>query len=187
MSSQPKPIPELETERLLLRPLTAEDSPELFGLYSDEAVTRFIDIDPMQDVDQARRQVETFNALFEGGRGFRWGVFELEEQRLIGTCGFHDWDHQRARAELSYDLAKRHWGQGYMREALQAAITFGFASMNLNRIEALVDPTDTRSKNLLFGLGFTLEGLLKDHDFLKGQYQDDLVFALLKAEWVKED
>lgn len=187
MDSGIKGFPVLETERLLLRQLSAADAAELLSLYSDEGVTHFLGIETMNNLEEASRLVELFDQQYEQGSGLRWGVFEKEEGMLIGTCGFHDWDHNRSRAELGYDLDKRHWGQGYMREALLAVLGYGFKELKLHRIEAFVDPQDNRSENLLSSLGFQLEGILRDHDFIKGKFQDDLVYALLHKEWLRRD
>ena len=173
----------LETERLILRPLGKGDAAGLLMLYSQSEVTEFTDIPTMQEEAQALRWIEQLNTLHNAGQGLRWGVFDRESGDLIGTCGFHHWDQSRRRAEVSYDLSPRYWGQGYMREALQAVLRYGFEQMRLHRIEALVDPRDTRSQNLLYGLGFKLEGVLRDHDFIKDRFQDDMVFALLEGEW----
>ena len=182
-----KEIPILETDRLILRQLTAADSQELLDLYSDEGVTHFLGIDTMKTVEEAARLVEMLDQQHEQGAGLRWGAFEKEEGRLIGTCGYHDWDQRRMRAELGYDLDKRRWGQGYMREALLLVLGYGFKELKLHRIEAFVDPEDRRSQNLLSSLGFQLEGVLRDHDFIKGKFQDDMVYALLHQEWAKKD
>jgi ribosomal-protein-alanine N-acetyltransferase len=176
----------LETERLILRRLQPEDAPGLLALYAQPQVTEFTDIPLMKEEAEAHRWIEGLDALQRTGQGLRWGVFDRESGDLIGTVGFHHWDQTRRRAEVSYDLSPRWWGQGYMREALQAVLQFGFERLNLHRIEALVDPRDTRSQNLLYGLGFQMEGVLRDHDFLKGRFQDDMVFALLEGEWKKQ-
>jgi ribosomal-protein-alanine N-acetyltransferase len=176
----------LETERLILRPLHMDDAAGLLALYAIPEVTEFTDIPTMQEEGEARRWIEGLNSMRRAGQGLRWGVFDRESGGLIGTCGFHHWDQSRRRAEISYDLSPRWWGQGYMREALQAVLQFGFDRLNLHRIEALVDPRDTRSQNLLYGLGFKLEGVLRDHDLIKGRFQDDMVFALLEGEWKKQ-
>ncbi len=175
----------LETERLVLRPLQPEDAAGLLALYAIPAVTEFTEIPTMTEEAQARRWIEELDDLRRAGRGLRWGVFDRESGGLIGTVGFHHWEQARRRAEVSYDLSPRWWGQGYMREALQAVLQFGFERLNLHRIEALVDPRDTRSQNLLYGLGFKMEGVLRDHDFIKDHFQDDMVFALLEGEWKK--
>ena len=185
MNNLPLPFPVLETERLQLRRLKREDAPSLLELYVHEEVTRFIDVQTLTRVEQAEALIAAMDAIYIHGSGLRWGVFSLEDDRLIGTCGFHDWNHKSYRAEISYDLGQRYWGQGYMREALLAILKFGYKTMSLHRIEALVDPADKRSQNLLYGLGFTLEGVLRGHDFLKGSFQDDMVFALLQQDWTK--
>ncbi len=176
----------LETERLILRPLQAADAAGLLALYAQPEVTEYTEIITMTEEDQARRWIEGLEAMRRAGQGIRWGVFDRESGSLIGTVGFHHWDRTRRRAEVSYDLSPRWWGQGYMREAMQVVLQFGFERLNLHRIEALVDPADTRSQNLLSGLGFQLEGVLRDHDYLKGRFQDDMVFALLEGEWTSK-
>jgi ribosomal-protein-alanine N-acetyltransferase len=187
MNSRRKEFPVLETERLILRQLKTADTQELLDLYSDEGVTQFLGIDKMKTLEEAARLMQMLEQQYEQGTGLRWGAFEKEEGLLIGTCGYHDWDHQRSRAELGYDLARRHWGQGYMREALQVVLGYGFEPLKLHRIEAFVDPEDRRSQNLLSSLGFQLEGILHDHDFIKGKFQDDMVYALLQPAWIKKD
>ena len=180
---QPLPFPMLETERLVLRKITLEDTDALFSLYSSPEVVKFINLEVMERPDQAVELIARFEALRESGQGLRWGVFLLEDNRLIGTCGYKEWDAGRFHAEISYDLAPGNWGSGYMREALVAILDYGFHQMNLRRVEGLVDPADTRSHNLLTGLGFRMEGLLREHDYIKGQFQDDMVFALLHHDW----
>ena len=182
-----KPFPTLETERLSLRQITQADAEGLFELYAKPEVVRFIDQEPMERLDQAKMLISTFEDLFESGRGLRWGVFTLEEGQLIGTCGYKEWYTRRFRAEISYELAPDSWGSGYMREALVAILDYGFHQMKLRRVEGLVDPEDTRSHNLLSGLGFRMEGVLREHDFIKGKFQDDMVFSLLHQDWEDDD
>jgi ribosomal-protein-alanine N-acetyltransferase len=181
-----KTFPELETERLSLRRVDQQDAGELFALYSIPEVVQFINLEPLQRVDQAKALITAFETLFESGKGLRWGVFTLDSGHLIGTCGFKEWDPRRFRAEISYDLAPASWGSGYMREALVAVLDYGFHHMQLRRVEGMVDPRDTRSHNLLSGLGFRMEGILREHDFIKGEFQDDMVFALLHQDWAED-
>lgn len=178
------PSPEfLETERLILRPLETRDAPGLLALYSMPEVTAYIDVPTMTQPADAEGWIARLTEMQRSGSGLRWGAFDRESGDLIGTCGFHHWDAARFRAEMSYDLSPRYWGQGYMREALQAVLAFGFEQMRLHRVEAMVDPDDTRSQNLLYGLGFKMEGILRDHDYIRGRFQDDMVFALLEGDW----
>lgn len=179
-------VPTLETERLVLRRIIPPDAPGVFDLFAQEEVVRYIDVEVMTRPEQADALIRQFDELAASGRGLRWGAFSLEDGSLIGTCGFHDWDPRRFRAEVSYGLSPCCWGQGYMREALAAVLDYGFLQMNLRRVEALVDPADTRSQNLLTGMGFHLEGILREHDYIKGRFLDDMMFALLHDDWSDE-
>ena len=158
-------FPSIETERLLLRVLTLNDAPALYEHFTDDDVTRFMDLDECKDLDDARALI----LLHANVAGCRWGVFDKVTGALLGTCGYQDWRKgQNTRAEIGYDLGKTYWGQGLMQEALQAVIPFGFAHMRLQRIEACVHPENGRSIGLLRKLGFhrapaTRDGLLRFH------------------------
>jgi ribosomal-protein-alanine N-acetyltransferase len=84
---------------------------------------------------------------------------------------------------MGYDLAAPHRRQGIMTEAMEAAIDYGFGSMGLNRIEALVDPGNTASIRLLLRLGFSQEGVLREYTHFRGKFVDDVCFSLLRREW----
>ncbi len=153
-------FPELETERIILRVLTLDDTDEVFAHFSDENVTRFMDIDPCKD----RQEAEEIIRFHLEDSGCRWGLFHKTNQQLMGTCGYHCWvKGEEPRAEIGFDLGKEYWGQGYMREAMQTAIRFGFENMGLAMIEATVEPENERSIQLLNRLGFQREDELRDH------------------------
>ncbi len=141
---------QLETERLSLRELTLEDGPAVLAHFGDPDVTRYMDIDPCPDL-AAARDIITFHMR---DSGLRWGVSERQSGAFIGTCGYHCWDASGARAEIGFDLARTHWGRGLMREAVTAALTFGFESMELSAVTAFAERANTRSIRLLEHLGF---------------------------------
>lgn len=179
MKTESIPFPDLETERLRLRRLTSADAPGLYALYASEPVTRFTLLEMLTTPEQAHEELARQDELYARGAGLRWGIFSQEMDGLLGTCGFHHWNHRDQRAEISYDLATQFWGQGIMREALEVILRFGFLDLGLHRVEALVDPQDLRSQNLLYGLDFMFEGVLHGHTLIKGAFHDDMVFALL--------
>jgi ribosomal-protein-alanine N-acetyltransferase len=171
-------FPEIETERLILREILSEDAEDIFAIFADEEVTRYYDLDTYTDVEQARELIDFFNDSFELERGIRWGIARKMDNRIIGTCGYVAlWQH---RGEIGYELARPYWGQGFMREALEAILEFGFEELAFNRIEALVMVENEASASLLRKLGFTLEGVLHEHDFFKGRFHDMACFAILK-------
>ncbi|UCD75181.1 MAG: GNAT family N-acetyltransferase [Phycisphaerales bacterium] len=179
--------PTLETERLVLRPLTPDDAPAVFRLYSDEAVTAFLGFDALKDEEQAAEIIREAIQRFEERRGMRWGIILRQTSDLIGTCSYKRWEWARAsRAELGCDLLRAYWGTGLMTEALRETIRLGFEVTGVNRIEAMVFEGAERSVTLLNKLGFQLEGVLRDHGYLNGRLCDDMVFSLLKREWEEQ-
>lgn len=152
--------PSLETARLHLRILTLQDVEEVFGHFSDEAVTRFMDIEPCKNLAEAK---DIISYHIEDA-GCRWGLFNKSDNRLIGTCGYHYLRNIRDEwtAEVGFDLSKHYWGNGYMLEAMREVILFGFAGMELSTIDATVEPENERSIHLLGRLGFDRVVELRD-------------------------
>jgi ribosomal-protein-alanine N-acetyltransferase len=176
-------FPSLETERLILRPLTLEDTDFVFRHFSDPAVTQYLlDEPPVTELAQAQEIIQFY--LEPAGKTYnRWGLIQRSDQQLIGTCGYHKWDRRYFRAEIGYDLSPDFWGQGYMAEALRAIIQNGFEHMGLNRIDALVYIENNRSCRLLQRLGFKQEGILRDYFCLDAKFYDHYLLALLHREW----
>ncbi|MFC5703245.1 GNAT family N-acetyltransferase [Cohnella faecalis] len=152
-------FPELETGRLRLSILTLNDSAAVYKHFSDENVTRFMDIDPCKDIQEAKEIIQ----YHIDDTGSRWGIFSKVDSQFVGTCGFHCWvQGEQPRAEIGFDLAKEHWGKGLMQEALHPVIEVGFNQMGLEIIEATVEQGNDRSINLLRKLKFEKETELRD-------------------------
>jgi ribosomal-protein-alanine N-acetyltransferase len=90
------------------------------------------------------------------------------------------------RAGIGYELARSHWRQGIMKEALGAIIALGFKEMGINRIEAVVMPENIASLKLLEKLGFHNEGVLKEYENWGSKGFTDLcMLALTRTSWGK--
>ncbi len=187
MNAHPEAVwaafPALDTERLHLRQSRLTDADAIFAVLSQEEVTRHYNLSPLTSVDQARAIVERRAAAFACQERIRWAIARREDDGVIGSCGFVQWNRNDARAEIGYELAPEWQGRGLMREALTAMLAFGFGPMQLNRVEALVVPGNAPSRHLLLRLGFQQEGLLRQHGFWKGQFHDLHLFSLLKKDW----
>ncbi|WP_418040622.1 GNAT family N-acetyltransferase [Paenibacillus xylanilyticus] len=167
-------FPEIVTDRLKLVVLTLDDAESVFRHFSSEDVTRFMDISPCKDRDEA----EDIIRFHLEDTGCRWGIFSKTDAKLIGTCGFHCWvQGEQPRAEIGFDLAREYWGRGLMQEALKPVIDFGFKEMSLDFIEATVEQDNKRSISLLRKLNFERETELRDQL---------IYFFLLREHWGPE-
>jgi RimJ/RimL family protein N-acetyltransferase len=176
-------LPTLETPRLRLRWLTREDGSALYDVFSDPEVARYLSRPPWTDPAGAATLVDDLHASFELRELFQWGIALREDDRVIGTCTLTRIDEPHRRAELGYALARRCWGQGLGREAIDRVLAYGFDDLGLHRIEADTDPRNARSIRLLEGAGFVREGYLRERWHVNGEICDGLFFGLLRREW----
>ncbi len=175
-------FPSLETTNLHLRALRPGDGEAVYRLFADDEVTRFYDFDSFTGLGQAADLITRQSARFALGEGLRWGITQRNTDVVIGTIGLMI-DQQNAIGSLGYDLAHPYWRLGIMSEALAIVTRFGFRTVNLNRLEALVMPGNIASLKLLAKLGFTEEGLLRQYRFFKGRYQDLICLSRLRQEF----
>lgn len=171
-------FPQLETERLILRDIVQSDASDLFEIFSCEAVTRHYDLYPYRSVEEAEAIIDFFAESFESERGIRWGIGLKADDKLIGTCGYVSL--RRFRGEIGYEINPAYWRQGYASEAINAIVQFGFESLLLNRVEALVMTENNPSAALLEKNGFLEEGTLRQYDFFKGNSHDMRIFSIIK-------
>jgi [ribosomal protein S5]-alanine N-acetyltransferase len=180
-------FPILRTQRLHLREIVCSDAPALLAIYSDVDAMRWFGADPLADVQDAEKLVETFAGWRKAPNpGIRWAIIENETNHLMGTCGLFRWNRVRKSCSLGYELVQSAWGNGFMHEALSRALSWGFESMSLNRIEAQIHPENFSSIKLVCRLGFVREGVLRQAGFWLGEHRDLVQFSLLRAEYPQE-
>ncbi|MFW9974204.1 MAG: GNAT family N-acetyltransferase [Candidatus Thorarchaeota archaeon] len=184
-STKNSPFPILETERLVLRQLTADDSEVWFQSLSDDEIAELVGMEPLKTIDEIREIIDSFTDRFNERAGMAWAITLKESNEFIGTCSYEKIDNQNHSGEIGYDLLKEYWGLGFMTEALRAIIDYGFVHLKLNRIEAHTASDNTASRNLLKRLGFYEEGTFRESSFYKGEFKDDSYYSLLTREWGK--
>ncbi len=188
MSASPE-FPVLHTSRLLLREITPDDAPALFAMHGDAHLMRFYGSNPLPDLASAQNLVRVFAKWrTDPNPGIRWGIQRIDpngesDATLIGTCGLFKWNPDWRKCTVGYELLGNAQGHGYMREALEAALTWGFDQMRLNRVEAQIHPDNAASIKLVQQLNFIEEGRQREGAFFGGRYHDMLEFALLKREF----
>jgi [ribosomal protein S5]-alanine N-acetyltransferase len=179
-------LPILSTGDLVLRPIEDRDTAALFHHFSDDTVTKYMDIDSFSNISEATHIIDLFRKSQEEEEGTRWAVTLAGNDELIGTCGYHKINKPHFKAEIGYDLRPAYWGKGIMKEAISCMLTYGYEELQFNRIEAFVDPENIASSKLLTRLGFRYEGLLRDAFFEKGKFVDAELYSLLRHEHTRE-
>ena len=153
-------MPEIETERLRLRPLGVGDlDPWHRRIFSDPKVTRYLPVRepiPREDaVERLASQVESWQT-----RGFGvWAVLEKASNQLVGHSGFVT-PEASDRIELIYALGRDWWGRGLATEAAAACLRHGFEVLDFTEIVALAFPENEPSIHVMHKLGFVFEDIV---------------------------
>lgn len=177
------PFPELETERLLLRQQTAADKDDFFYLRSHPEIMRFIPRPLHQTPDETLQFIDLLNNAITANEAINW-VITLRNQpgRVIGSIGYVRMKKENYRAEVGYLLHDQFRGQGIMHEALEAVLDYGFSVMQLHSVEAVIDPANTASANVLEKSGFVREGYFREDFFYNGVFTDTAYYSILASD-----
>ena len=174
----------IELDRVRLRPIDERDAPALYATYADPQTSRYLSRAPMTELAQAEEMVAKIKAGYADGTMLQLAIERKAGGALVGVCLVFHIHAPSARAEIGYILAREHWSQGYMAEALPALVDHAFGSMGLNRLEADIDPRNEASARVLERLGFRREGLLRERWIVRGEVSDSALYGLLRREWL---
>jgi RimJ/RimL family protein N-acetyltransferase len=179
----PTPQPALTTARLILRPFTPADAPDVQRYVSDRDIAAMtLSIPHPYPDDGAEKWISTQPAKYAEGKRASFAITERESGALAGAIGLHI-EGAHGRAELGYWIAKPFWGRGYATEASWAMLQFGFEALGLNKIHAAVFIKNPASDRVIRKIGMKWEGRLREHDLKWGAYEDIDVYAILAKEW----
>lgn len=173
----------LETERLLIRPLTLADAQDIYQISSDDAVSRYVLWDTHRSIADSRAFIKQTLRQYRMGEPSSWAIQSKETGRVIGTIGFVSISREHACAEVGYSLGRPHWNRGYATEALRSLISYGMETMHLNRIEALYDLNNPASGRVMQKAGMLREGILRQKVYNKGHYVDVCICSILSREY----
>jgi RimJ/RimL family protein N-acetyltransferase len=150
-------IPELETERLVLRGFRESDLPAYAAICADPEVARFMGNGKPLSAQQVRQQADFLRRHWElRGYGI-WAVARRDSGRVIGRAGFHN-PEGWPRFELGWVIARELWGRGFATEAARVALRHGFRDLNRDHVISLIRPGNFPSIRVAEKIGETLEG-----------------------------
>ena len=171
----------IKTERLLLRPLVMEDAEALFAYRSLPEVALFQSWQPESVESVLVFLKENESTRFHAPDTWYQVAICLPDDRLIGDIGIHTLDHDQL--ELGYTLSPSYQGLGYASEAVGAVLHEAFTRWNKHRVIASVDPANTASIRLLEQLGFRKEAHHVQSYWMRGEWYDDCIYAILMEEY----
>jgi [ribosomal protein S5]-alanine N-acetyltransferase len=160
---------ELETERLLLRPLTIDDLDVFAGFYADPEVMRYLGAGRTMSRDETERSLRRMLRALEVDGFGQLAVVRKEDGEVMGRCGFLVWDAKTltptteaeakgpTELEVGYALGRPFWGHGYATEAAAAVRDQAFGPMGRTRLIAFIRHDNVASRRVAEKIGMRYE------------------------------
>jgi RimJ/RimL family protein N-acetyltransferase len=186
-----KPAYPIYTARLILRPYRLEDLDDLHAIQADPQVARYLYWEPR---DQAASRADLDrklgeSAIDEVGDRLSLAVVWRAVDRLVGGVTLHWLSQEDGTGEIGYVFHPSFGGRGLATEAASAILRLGFkppidGGLGLHRVVGRLDGRNSASARLLERLGMRREAHFVENEFIKGEWTDEVVYAILHREWV---
>ncbi|MDQ6943165.1 MAG: GNAT family N-acetyltransferase [Candidatus Eremiobacteraeota bacterium] len=172
------------TERLVLRALRADDAEAMLAYRSDPEIMRYQGWEP-QSIDEVRAFIAHMSEVkpYAPGTWRQLAITIRATGELIGDCGVRVPADEPEQAEFGMTLAPAFQGRGYASEAIRALLRLAFDTLEKHRVFGSIDPRNARSIALMRRTGFRQEAHFVESLRFKGEWADDVVFAMLRREW----
>lgn len=176
-----RPIPKIQTNRLLLRAFEQEDARVVQWLAgAPEVALTTQHIPHPYEEGVAETWIASHQPSWESG-GYLTLAVTTESDGVVGAVGLHI-NHAHRRGELGYWIGVPFWGRGFATEASRAVVRFGFEELDLNRIQARHMVRNPASGRVMVKIGMKLEGVLREHAMIRGRFEDTAMHAILRAD-----
>jgi ribosomal-protein-alanine N-acetyltransferase len=182
-----KEILKIDTERLLLRLFDLSDAGRVRELAGDKEISETtLNIPHPYEKGMAEEWISSSRIKFESGECVHFAIILKSTQELIGAIGLVI-DKAFNRGELGYWIGREYWNQGYCTEAAGVVLEYGFNQLLLHKITSSHFARNPSSGKVMRKIGLKKEGFLKKHVVKKGNYEDLVVYGILRKEWKEED
>lgn len=180
-----RPTYPIATRRLLLRPFQSDDLDRLYDIQSRPEVARYLYWEP-RTLDQVREVLDrkmSQHTLTEQGDALALAVVRRDNDVLLGEVNLFWLSQEHRQGEIGYVFHPDASGHGWATEAAEAMLRLGFGELGLHRMIGRLDARNSASARLLERLGMRREAHFVQNEFVKGEWTDEVVYAILDDEW----
>jgi len=155
------------------------------AIYGPPEVSRFLYTEPLDETTgpAALKQRMRIPAFDGDDQTLTLAMITPDTGDLIGTLTFFYRSREHRQGEIGFVLRPDAQGRGLAAEGALELFRFGFGTLGLHRIVGRCDARNVASAALMRRLGMRQEAHLRHNEFVKGEWTDELVFALLASEW----
>ena len=178
-----RPTYPISTTRLELRPWRLDEVDRFHDIRCRPEVTRYLYDEPLTRAEAAEKLGRWRSAIEEVGQWMNVAVELRSDGVVVGDVGLCWTSSVHRQAEIGYVLDPEHHGHGYATEAAAAMVALAFDGLGAHRVVGRLDARNDASAAVLERLGMRREAHLVENEYVKGEWTDELVYAVLADEW----
>jgi RimJ/RimL family protein N-acetyltransferase len=173
----------LRTPRLSLRPWREHEVDRYHQLRGDPEVVRYLYDEPLTRQQAADKLAGLRSQITAAGMWINLAVEVVDSGVVVGDVGLGWTSSSHRQAEIGYTFDARHRGHGYATEAAAAMVDLAFTGLGAHRVAGRLDARNRASARLLERLGMRRQAHLIENEFVKGEWVDEMIYAVLAREW----
>jgi RimJ/RimL family protein N-acetyltransferase len=175
----------VRTERLVLRAFRPGDLDAAYALRSDPRVMRYLYQEPVdrEGADQLLAAWIDAAVIRRAGDRLVLAAELASSGAVVGRMSLLWASEEHAQAEIGFAFLVDHQGRGYATEAARVLVAMAFEGLGAHRVTGRLDARNAASARVLERLGMRQEALLVENEWVKGEWTDEIVYAMLHREW----
>lgn len=175
----------IRTERLLLRAFVPGDLGSVRAMQTDEDVVRYLEWGPRtpEEIAESLRKKIAATTIHGQGDALSLAAVLPDTGEMVGDLVLHCVSEVDERGEIGFIVPPAHEGKGYATEAARALLRIAFDEVGFRRVIGQVESRNAASARVLEKLGMRLEAHFVENVFVKGEWQDEMIYAILAREW----
>ena len=176
----------LETDRLILRRFTKDDSSQMYWNWAcEDEVTKYLTWPTHSNPDVTEAILTDWIPKYANDDFYNWAIELKSENAIIGNISVVTYCEQTLSANLAYCIGTKWWGKGIMPEAARSVIKYLFEEVGFHRIAAEHDGNNPKSGRVMQKIGMIYEGTLRKSGFNNQGIIDEVWYSILREEWEK--
>ncbi|MCW8932826.1 MAG: GNAT family N-acetyltransferase [Gammaproteobacteria bacterium] len=173
----------IKTQRLHLRFIKDSDAEAIQDALTHRQIAdSMISIPYPYSIEETKQDIKKYQQEQKSGKACVFVIEGIEDKNFYGLVEIRNIELEHSQAELSFWLATKAWGKGYMTEALQAIVNYCFKTLNLNRLYCYHMLKNHASGKTIKQSGFTQEGTLRQRVKKLGVFEDVALWAILRKD-----
>lgn len=180
-------FPTLETKRFILCRYDKSLLKDIEKLFSDKEVMKYSGTEIINAKKQANMYLDKIDVMYKNKEGIRWAIIDKISNEFLGDIGFYNIDLYSNNMEIGYTVVRNHWREKVASECIDRILKFAFKELYMNKIVAMIDKDNFPSIALIKKMGFSEDGVLREHyyNYQAGGYSNVIVYSMLEREYNK--